>query len=104
MGNSPPDRVPRSRLWNPESAPAHEVRTMRFVIHPPVDPARLAALWGAAPGAEWVNAADREEAAVAMPEADAFLGKITPELLARAERLRWVQAFTASLEHYLFPE
>src|SRR4051812_38514654 len=38
-----------------------------------------------------------------MPGADAFLGKITPELLARADRLRWVQAFTASLEHYLFP-
>ena len=39
-----------------------------------------------------------------MPGADAFLGKITPELLARADRLRWVQAFTASLEHYMFPE
>ena len=26
-----------------------------------------------------------------------------PKLLARADRLRWVQAFTASLEHYLFP-
>ena len=38
-----------------------------------------------------------------MPGADAFLGKITPEALARADRLRWVQAFTASLEHYLFP-
>jgi phosphoglycerate dehydrogenase-like enzyme len=25
-------------------------------------------------------------------------------MLARADRLRWVQAFTASLEHYLFPE
>ena len=38
-----------------------------------------------------------------MPGADAFLGKITPEALARADRLRWVQAFTASLEHYIFP-
>jgi phosphoglycerate dehydrogenase-like enzyme len=36
--------------------------------------------------------------------ADAFLGKITPAVLARADRLRWVQAFTASLEHYIFPE
>ena len=39
-----------------------------------------------------------------MPGADAFLGKITPAMLARADRLRWVQTFTASLEHYMFPE
>ena len=39
-----------------------------------------------------------------MPEADGFIGKITPELLESAARLRWVQSFTASLEHYMFPE
>jgi phosphoglycerate dehydrogenase-like enzyme len=39
-----------------------------------------------------------------MPGADAVLGKITPAMLARADRLRWVQAFTVSLEHYIFPE
>ncbi len=39
-----------------------------------------------------------------MPGADAFIGKITPAMLARADRLRWVQSFTASLEHYMFPE
>ena len=39
-----------------------------------------------------------------MPGADAFLGKITPAMLAEADQLRWVQAFTASLEHYIFPE
>ena len=38
-----------------------------------------------------------------MPGADAFLGKITPGVLASADRLRWVQSFTASLEHYMFP-
>src|SRR3954451_11403907 len=77
---------------------------MRFVIHPAVDPERFAALRSAAPEADWVNAADREAALAAMPGADALLGKVTPDLLARADRLRWVQAFTASLEHYLFPE
>lgn len=77
---------------------------MKFAIHPAVEPERLAALVAEAPGAEWVNAATRDEALAAMPGADAFLGKITPELLAKADRLRWVQAFTASLEHYLFPE
>jgi phosphoglycerate dehydrogenase-like enzyme len=77
---------------------------MKLIIHPPVEPDRLAVLQAAAPGAEWVNAESREAALAAMPGADAFLGKITPELLARADRLAWVQAFTASLEHYLFPE
>ena len=50
-----------------------------------------------------VNAATEAEALAAMPEADAFFGKITPPLLAAAPRLRWVQTATASLEHYLFP-
>lgn len=77
---------------------------MKFVIHPAVEPDRLAALQAAAPAAEWVNARNESEALPAMPEADAFLGKITPALLARADRLRWVQSFTASLEHYMFPE
>jgi phosphoglycerate dehydrogenase-like enzyme len=77
---------------------------MKLVIHPAVEPDRLAALQAAAPGAEFVNAATPEAALAAMPGADALIGKITPELLARADRLRWVQSFTASLEHYVFPE
>ncbi len=77
---------------------------MKFVIHPAVEPERLSALRASAPSAEWVNAPDPAAALASMPGADAFLGKITPELLARADRLRWVQSFTASLEHYIFPE
>src|SRR4051812_34811353 len=77
---------------------------MKIVIHPAVDPGRLDVLRAAAPSAEWVNAPDIAAASGAMAGADAFLGKITPELLARADRLRWVQTFTASLEHYMFPE
>src|SRR5258707_2446391 len=76
---------------------------MKFVVHPALEPGRLAALRAEAPSAAWVNAPDAASAEAAMPGADAFLGKITPECLARADRLRWVQAFTASLEHYLFP-
>lgn len=81
-----------------------ESDAMKFVIHPPVEPVRLSALEAAAPAAEWVNAPDLATAEAAMPGAEAFLGKITPELLAKADRLRWVQSFTASLEHYMFPE
>jgi len=77
---------------------------LKIVVHPPIEADRLAMLRAEAPGAEWVNAADLARAEGAMPGAEAFLGKITPGLLARADRLRWVQSFTASLEHYLFPE
>ena len=78
-------------------------RPMKVVIHPPVDPARLARLRAAAPAATFVNAADEPAALREAADADAFLGKITPAMLAAAGRLRWVQSFTASLEHYLFP-
>jgi phosphoglycerate dehydrogenase-like enzyme len=76
---------------------------MKIVIHPAVETDRLAALGHAVPGAEWVNAATAEQAIAAMPGAHAFLGKISPGMLARADQLRWVQSFTASLEHYIFP-
>ena len=76
---------------------------MKFVIYPAIEPERLLALQGAADGSEWVNASTAAEAEAAMPGADAFVGKITPAMLARSDRLVWVQAFTASLEHYLFP-
>jgi phosphoglycerate dehydrogenase-like enzyme len=77
---------------------------MKIVVHPAVEPERLTALKAEAPSAEWVNAPDPDTALAAIAGADALMGKITPEILARADRLRWVQSFTASLEHYLFPE
>jgi phosphoglycerate dehydrogenase-like enzyme len=77
---------------------------MKLVIHPPVEPERLTQIRTAAGPMTVVNAADEEAALAAMPDADAFFGKLTPRLLAAAGRLRWVQAPTASLEHYLFPE
>jgi phosphoglycerate dehydrogenase-like enzyme len=76
---------------------------MKLVIHPAVEGDRLIALQLAAPGADLVNAATPDEALSAMPGADGFLGKITPAMLEKADRLRWVQTFTASLEHYMFP-
>jgi len=76
---------------------------MKIVIHPPVDVARLERLLTATPFIAFVNAANETEAIREIVDADAFLGKITPPMLAAARRLRWVQSFTASLEHYLFP-
>ncbi len=77
---------------------------MRIVLFPAVDEARLKLIAQAAAGAEIVNAVDRAAALRALPTAEGLFGKLTPELLAVAPRLRWVQAPTASLEHYLFPE
>lgn len=75
----------------------------RLLIFPPIDDDRLTKLRAAAPDLEITNAADREDALRQISEADGFFGKITPKLLDRAARLRWVQSPTASLEHYLFP-
>jgi len=76
---------------------------MKLILHPPVEPERLACITVAAGPMTVVNAASESEALAHVPDADAFFGKITPPLLAAARRLRWVQAPTASLEHYLFP-
>src|SRR6516225_6629222 len=78
--------------------------SMKLIIHPPVEPARLNRIVEAAAPMAVVNAATESEALAAMPEADAFFGKLTPPMLAASRQLRWVQSPTASLEHYLFPE
>ena len=77
---------------------------MKLVIHPPVDAVREARIREAAASMNVVNANDSDEARREIVEAEAFFGKLTPELLAHARRLRWVQSPTASLEHFLFPE
>ncbi len=77
---------------------------MNLVISPAIDDARLTRVQLAAGETSVVlNAADLVTALASMPTADAFFGKITPELLAAATSLKWVQSPTASLEHYLFP-
>jgi phosphoglycerate dehydrogenase-like enzyme len=78
--------------------------SMKLVIHPAVEAERLERIAAAAGPMQVVNAAGADEAAAALAHAEAFFGKITPSLLAKASRLRWVQAPTASLEHYIFPE
>ncbi|MFN0054311.1 MAG: D-2-hydroxyacid dehydrogenase [Planctomycetales bacterium] len=77
---------------------------MKLVIHPPVDEHRWRQIQDAGGAMRVVNARNAAQAAQELIDADAFFGKITRELLAGATRLRWVQAPTASLEHYLFPE
>jgi phosphoglycerate dehydrogenase-like enzyme len=77
---------------------------MKLVIHPPVESERLERIWAAAGPMQVVNATSDSEAARAIADADAFFGKLTAPLLTAARKLRWVQAPTVSLEHYVFPE
>ena len=75
----------------------------RLLIFPAIDDERLTRLRSVAGNLEIVNADTPEEALQQIPESDAFFGKMTPDLLKRADQLQWVQSPTASLEHYLFP-
>ncbi|WP_010587776.1 D-2-hydroxyacid dehydrogenase [Schlesneria paludicola] len=77
---------------------------MKLVIFPAIGEARLARVLDAAGSMCVVNAESLERALFEIEQADAFFGKLTPPLLARAKCLRWVQSPTASLEHFLFPE
>lgn len=76
---------------------------MKLVIHPAIDRHRLKAIESVAPSMVVINCDNVEQALREVANADAFFGKITPDLLARAKQLQWVQSPTASLEHYLFP-
>lgn len=77
---------------------------MKLVTYPEVEPNRLERIRAACSPMEVASCASEADAAVEIADADAFFGKLTPEMLSAAQRLRWVQSPTASLEHFLFPE
>ena len=47
---------------------------------------------------------DPEEAVASIRDADCFYGRISPEMLENAGKLRWIQATSAGLDGYFFPE
>lgn len=75
----------------------------KLLLFPPLEPERLVRLQQAAGDMPVLNPSDDAEAANLVEDATGFIGKITPALLSRAQRLEWVQSPTASLEHYVFP-
>jgi phosphoglycerate dehydrogenase-like enzyme len=77
---------------------------MKLLIYPAVEEERLQKIRQAAGDLVVVNVSDADRAIDEIRDADGFYGKLTPPMLAAAQRLRWVQTPTASLEHYLFPE
>lgn len=77
---------------------------MKLLVYPAVDEVRYKRICDTAAPMRVVNATALDEAMREIEQADAFFGKLSPELLSKATQLRWVQSPTASLEHYLFPE
>lgn len=66
---------------------------LKVVLLPPMDLEHWAdAVRKAVPDAEVVLCSSEYEATSAIPDADAALGTLSPEVLAHAPRLRWLQA------------
>lgn len=77
---------------------------MNLLIYPAVKPHELEQLAAVSDELEIINTNSEDEALDAIVEADAMYGHISPEMLARATKLRWLQTPIAGLENYMFPE
>jgi phosphoglycerate dehydrogenase-like enzyme len=81
---------------------------MKLVLSPEgteggTEPALLARLRGVAPDVELVVAPDRQACRREIVDADAFYGTMTPDVLAAATHLRWIQSPNIGQESYMFP-
>lgn len=77
---------------------------MNLLIYPALSPDELAQVQAVSDGVEIVNARSEAEALDAIPDAEAMYGNLTPGLLAKAAKLKWLQTPIAGLENYMFPE
>ena len=55
-------------------------------------------------GVETVVVESEEDILSAIEDADAYFGGMSPQILKAAKKLRWVQATSAGLDGYYFPE
>ncbi len=55
-------------------------------------------------GVETVVIRSEEEALAQVAEAEAYYGRPSPSVLAAAKRLRWIQATSAGLDNYFYPD
>jgi phosphoglycerate dehydrogenase-like enzyme len=77
---------------------------MSLVIWPQQSAEWVAAIREAAGGMPVVAPEDEAAARAAAPEAEGWIGTLTPELFEHAPRLRWQQSPSISLEHVVFPD
>ena len=77
---------------------------MKFLVYPAISDEELAQLQSVAGDTDIIHAQDEATARAHIAEVDGMYGKITPELLAQAQKLRWVQAPVAGVEKYLFSD
>ncbi len=75
---------------------------VKMVFWPPFKPDWMARVRDL--GVEACEAESETAALDLIVDADAFYGRMTPALLAAAGKLRWVQATSAGLDGYFFPE
>lgn len=76
---------------------------MNFLIYPAIGEDELRAIQSVSSEVDVQNIESEADALEIIGEVDAMYGRITPELLARAKKLRWIQTPMAGLEHYMFP-
>src|SRR5437660_5548726 len=76
----------------------------KLVVFPPVGNARLEKICAAAAPMTVVQARNEADALLAIRDADALFGYLSPAMLRQAGKLRWAQSPTASMEKYLYPE
>lgn len=74
-------------------------RKPRVIIVPEPEGHDIGWLKAVAPGVEFVTARDMGEAVAAAPRADAAIGFCSPSLLARGNRIRWLQLMSAGAEN-----
>ena len=77
---------------------------MTLVIWPEIPAHEVAAIREAAGAMEVVAPTSEAAALAAAPQAAGWIGKLTPELLEHAPRLRWNQSPTISLESVVFAD
>ena len=64
---------------------------MKFLIYPAVGENELRAIQSVSSKVDVLNIANEDQALEIIGEVDAMYGRITPELLARAKKLCWIQ-------------
>lgn len=79
-------------------------RAVRLLIEGADSPLLRKSVREAAPTVTVAFASSPEAGARAIVRADAYFGRITPELLAASRRLRWLHSPTIGLEDTMFPE